>query len=225
MDSKKIVDAQLNAYRANFLEHGDSPKGTFWNDKETQYLRYERVIRQFDLKHHHYSVHDIGCGMCDMHQYLLNQKIKHTYVGSEIVPEMIEASQKKFPYLQIHDKNILLDTDIPVCDLVVLSGTFNLPGAVSQDEWKQFAFDLIKRMFEISRLGVSFNMLTSHRTFTDPTLAYFDPSEVFDFCIKNLTRFIKLDHAYPLYEYTITLFHKEFARTQYPDAAFDKYFK
>lgn len=225
MNSERIIKAQLDAYRPNFIEHGDKPQGTFQNNSETQRLRFERIIRQFGLQHKNYLIHDIGCGTCDLHQYLNDAGIEHNYYGTEIVPEMIEAAKIKFPKISVNNHDLLTDTAIPQSDITVLSGTLNLLAGATETEWKEFSFELIKKMFELSRVGISFNLLTSYRTFSDPTLAYFDPSEVFEFCMKNLSRFVMLDHAYPLYEFSVTVFQKEYMRKEFNNPAFQKYLK
>ena len=225
MNSDKIIKAQLDAYRPNFIEHGDKPQGTFQNNSETQRLRFDRIIRQFRLQEKAYLIHDIGCGTCDLHQYLNDLSIQHRYYGTEIVPEMIEAAKAKFPNIEVKNHDLLKDKDIPLADITLLSGTLNLLAGASEEEWKEFSFELIKKMFEHSRVGISFNVLTSYRTFSDPTLAYFNPSEVFEFCMKNLSRFVLLDHAYPLYEFSVTVFHKEYMRQEFNLPAFEKYLK
>lgn len=76
----------------------------------------------------------------------------------------------------------------------------------------------------MSRKGIAFNFLTSYNTFNQDDLMYFDPSEVFKYCIKNLSRFVIIDHGYPLYEATATVFKKDFLKSFYIGNAFDKYF-
>jgi hypothetical protein len=143
----------------------------------------------------------------------------------EIVPEMIEAARNKFPEIKIENHDIVKDTNVPQADITLLSGTLNLLAGAEEEEWKEFSFSLIKRMFELSKVGISFNLLTSYRTFSDPTLAYFNPAEVFDFCMNNMSRFVMLDHAYPLYEFSVTVFHKEHMRNEFANPAFQKYLK
>ena len=226
MNLNNILSAQRDAYQKNFIEQGDSAKGTLWNNRETQYFRYERIIREFNLSQANYSVLDIGAGLCDMHAYLLEKNIEHTYCGVEIVPEMIATAEKKYPGIQIIQEDILSASNIPQSDVVLLSGTLNLHTGVTEADWREFAFSVIKRMFELCKVGISFNLLTSHRTFTDPTLVYFDSSEVLNYCISQLSRFVHLDHAYPLYEFSVTVFKNEFMKEQYSkNAVFDKYFK
>lgn len=225
MNSDKIIKAQLDAYRPNFIAHGDTPEGTFQNNSETQQLRFERIIREFELDKNCYTLHDIGCGTCDLHQYLLDKKIAHQYSGIEIVPEMIELSRKKYPNISVENFNLITDKNIPMADVTLLSGTLNLNTGGNEAEITEFVCSMIKRMFEISRIGISFNMLTSHRTFTDPDLAYFDPAFILDFCIKNLSRFVHIDHAYPLFEFSVTVFQKDYMKQKFETEAFKKYFK
>lgn len=225
MKPDNIVQAQIDAYQKNFIKYGDDPMGTFQNNKATQYFRFERNLNQFDLANNNYSILDIGAGICDLHLHLMENNIQHQYFGIEIVPEMIAYAQSKFPEIQMSNQNILIDDTVPICDVVVLSGVLNLPAGVTESDWNEFSFSLIKKMFELCRVGISFNMLSSHRTFTDPSLAYFDPAEVFNFCVNNLSRFVHLDHAYPLYEFSITVFKKEYMQDAYDNEDFKKYFK
>jgi len=64
----------------------------------------------------------------------------------------------------------------------------------------------------MSSIGISFNFLTSYCTYFNESLFYLDPSKVLKFCIENLSRFVILDHCYPLYEYTVTVFSKDYIR-------------
>jgi hypothetical protein len=80
-------------------------------------------------------------------------------------------------------------------------------------------------MYAHAAKGIAFNFLSSYRTFSDPLLYYFDPTEMFDFVAKNLSRFIHLDAAYPLYECTLTVFNKRYLSTLYAHNDVKKYFR
>ncbi len=220
----KIISAQLEVYRENFINYGDTPEGTFQNNYETQFLRHERLLRHFDISNM-FSLHDVGSGVCDLHNYLIKNNIKHHYTGTEIVPEMIELSKKKFPEINVFNRDIINDKNIEKCDIVTSSGMLNLAGKVKENEWKDFLFQLMKKMFELSNWGISFNFLTTHKTLNDKSLSYFNPGELFDFAVRNLSRFVLLDHAYPLYEGTIAIFHEEYIKACYSEQAFKKYFR
>lgn len=220
----KIIDAQIKAYQPAFMQHGDTPKGTHQNNRETQYLRFRVLTEHLLNDQTHNTIEDIGCGICDLYAYLRSEPYKFTYSGTEIVNEMIALAREKYPEITIRNRDILSDSGNDKYDFVVLSGTFNMPGNVGPEEWKDFCLSLIRGMYGMCNKAVAFNFLTSHRTFSDPSLYYFDPSELLDYCIKNLSRFVELKHNYPLYEGTITVYRESYIQEQFQNPAFAKYF-
>lgn len=221
-----LIKKQIEAYRPNFLEHGDSPQGTFQNNTETQYLRFSRLIKHLPINlAQSFSIHDIGSGLCDFHKYLNEQKILHVYSGTEVVQEMIEVSMKKYPDVVLFNRDVLTVAEKEVYDFVVLSGTFNLSGAIPLGEWREFCYKVIMKMFDLAKEGISFNFLTTENTFSDASLFYLSPTDAFTFCQKNLSRFIIVDQAYPLYEVTVTVLKKRPLKKEYSSQAFEKYFK
>jgi hypothetical protein len=167
----------------------------------------------------------VGCGICDFHAFLLLKQVEHVYSGTDIVQEMIDYSLKKYPQIQIRNRNLLSAPNDEKYDIVVLSGVLNLLANIPYNEWCEYAFTLIKKMYEMSNIGISFNFLTTYKTIADPVLCYFNPLEIFDFCEKKLSRFVMIDHAYPLYEATITVFKNDFIKNKYSKSDFVKYFK
>ncbi|MBI3557894.1 MAG: class I SAM-dependent methyltransferase [Deltaproteobacteria bacterium] len=220
--SSDIIREQIASYQANYLEHGDTPKGVHWNNVETQTLRFDRLLAHFPVRKKRFSLHDVGSGSCDLHKHLLAQNIAHDYVGTEIVPEMVASSRCRYPAIKVFNRDLLSDP-VETCDVVMLSGAFNMPGSVSSKEWEEYALRMISKMFETSRWGIAFNFLSAYRTFSAEELHYFDPKSIFDYCMKNLSRFVTLDHGYPLFEATVTVHTREFMQEQFAASAFDKY--
>ena len=225
IQSAEVVQEQRRLYGENFALHGDTPRGIFWNNRETQRLRFEKLLHHFATPSRQFALHDVGCGVCDLHGYLLEKGILHDYSGTEIVPEMIAAAKAKYPGVVLHNRDILSGEVSDRYDVVVLSGALNLPGRIPRSAWEAFCFRMIERMFSMCRQGIAFNFLTTHSTFTDPSLFYMNPAEVLEVCVRRLSRFVFLDHAYPLYEHTVTVLRKEFVRGLYPGSAMDKYFR
>jgi hypothetical protein len=96
-----IVQLQLDAYRANFLQYGDTPQGTYQNNAVTIEERHKQLMASLlPLLPQNFSLCDFGSGTCDLHEYLLKRGIEHRYTGIEIVPEMREVSQKKYPEIE-----------------------------------------------------------------------------------------------------------------------------
>ena len=75
----------------------------------------------------------------------------------------------------------------------------------------------------MSRLGISFNFLTSYNTFSLQRLHYQDPLEIADFCLRELSRHVILDHSMPLYEGNVAVLRPECLRLSFPQPEFDKY--
>jgi SAM-dependent methyltransferase len=220
----RIVAGQLEVYRDNFLRQGDTPQGTYHNDQATQYLRFERLVAPLlPFAGAGFSIHDVGAGSGELHRYLLGRGVEHAYSGSEIVPEMVEAARAKFPEADVRCRSIGEAGADERYDFVVLCGTFNQPGAVPRVEWALFIRETLRRMYAMCRLGISFNFLTSYRTFSLERLHYQDPFEIADFCVRELSRHVMVDHAMPLYEANVTVMRPECLRQSFPQPEFDKY--
>lgn len=207
---KTIVDEQIEAYQDQFLIHGPKIESTFQNNQETQYLRFERMIAPLKpYLNTSFTIHDVGSGLADLHQFLNEYGYQHDYSGTEIVPGMIDASQKRFPEVTIFGDAITdRDTTKESYNFVVASGVFNLKANQSIDTWKSYVLENLKRMWEMATCGISFNLLTTQNTFEDETLFYAHPSEILSFC-SSLSRHIVIDQSYPLYEFNATVLRSE----------------
>jgi hypothetical protein len=224
MSDREIIEDQAEIYRASFARHGDAPRATYNAGREAQELRFERLMRHLTPSRSPFSIHDVGAGLCDLHRYLLDEGIDHVYSGTDVVQEMIDHAREKYPEITLHNRDILADEVAERHDFVVLSGLFNLPGKTPPDAWNRFVLQMVERMYEMADVAVSFNFLSAYRTFTDPDLFYIDPAEMLDHCMKQLSRFVILDHAYPLFECTATVFRPEFVERQFEAGSFAKYF-
>jgi hypothetical protein len=219
-----IIDEQLKVYQPEFVKYGDSPRSTRQNNIETQYLRFQILTEHLLSKNVHNTIEDIGCGICDLYGYLKNKDLEFTYSGTEIVNEMISLAKQKYPGITVRNRDILSEGGQEKYDFVVLSGTLNMPGNIQHEEWMKFCLTLISNMYGMCNKAIAFNFLTTHRTFTDTSLFYFNPAELLDYCINNLSRFVEIKHNYPLYEGTITVYRENYIQEQYNNSAFDKYF-
>ncbi len=69
-----IIKYQESLYRDNFCQKGP-PKGVFFNNKETQNLRFKILLEDILLNDtSKFSIHDIGAGLADLHTYLIEEK-------------------------------------------------------------------------------------------------------------------------------------------------------
>lgn len=222
--NNSIIESQRKAYGETFSKHGATPLGTFQNNSETQYLRFDQLIKNIKDNMNNSTVHDIGPGTCEFHKYLLDLSIPHQYSGTEIVQDMIDYSMNLYPEINLFNRDFRTVTNEKY-DFVFLSGTLNLKLDNDTSYWKEFSLNMIKTMFETSSKAISFNFLTTYNTFSDVSLMYFNPLEILDFCLTNLSRYVTIDHCYPLYECTVTVEHEEFIKEKYSNQVFNKYFK
>ena len=222
---KNIITNQEDIYRGHFLEHGDTPEGTYNQNDAIQNLRFERLIKNLDLSSDKTTVHDVGCGICDLYQYMKDNAISATYSGTDIIGEMKILAEKKYPEVDFHVRDILDDTIKEKYDFLVLSGTFNLPGKTDREDWRAFTRAMISKMYRMANNGISFNFLTTHADFYHEEMFYESPEEILDFCVKNLSRHTIIDHSYPIFEYTVTVYTPEYLKKKYTDDRLQKYIK
>jgi hypothetical protein len=228
MDELSIIAAQRDAYRAEFVKHGDTPLGTHQSDRPSLSLRFEALMR--NIAPHlgaGATLHDVGSGLCDFYQFLKSSGLDRriSYSGTEIVQEMIDRAVQKYPEVTLGNRNFLDARLDERYDFVVLSGTLNLLAGVEGDEWKSMCLALIRKMYAHADRGIAFNFLSTYRTYSDPLLYYFDPREMFDFATTHLSRFVVLDASYPLYECTVTVFNKNYMSTLHGHDDLKKYFR
>jgi hypothetical protein len=220
-----ILQGQVDAYRPNFIQHGDTPQGTYQNNVVTIEERYRQLIASLlPFLPHNFTLCDLGSGTCDLHGYLLNNGIKHQYTGIEIVPEMRDVSIRKFPDIEILDCDILDEHFTTTFDAVVASGTFNLRGNVTNDLWQEYVLGSILKMFRLSRVGMAYNAITAYSDFRVDSLYYMSPHIAIDHAQRSMSRFYTLTSTYPLFEFTMTVLNPSYVSSTYVASEFDKYF-
>jgi len=224
MNSKKVINSQRMIYDAQIKAFGDSPESTHNQLVEIQNLRFERLLSNINLDSEN-TIHDVGCGICDLYQYLNIQNSKLIYSGTDIVPAMKDLVNAKFPELEYHLRDIIEDKVEDTYDYVVLSGTFNLPGSIDRNVWLKFTRKMILSMYKMAKKGIAFNFLSKKADFYNPEMFYESVEDIFDFTVKNMSRHVLIDHAYPLYEFSCTVLKQESIREMYSHLTFDKYFK
>ena len=225
MKSNKVIQDQRKIYNEQIKKYGDSPQSTHNQLSEIQNLRFERLIMNLKLDQEANTLHDVGCGICDLYQYLKENNLPYLYSGTDIVPAMKTLSEKKYSQIQYSIRDIIDEKISDKYDFVVLSGTFNLPGSVKREEWKEFTRKMIVAMYQISNKGIAFNFLTQKADYYHKDMYYESVDEILEFCVKNLSRHVIIDHAYPLYEFTCTVIKPEDVKKKYNSKVFEKYFK
>lgn len=170
-----------------------------------------------------FSVCDVGAGVADFHHFLLDKEIPHVYTGVEVVQEMVDAVHAHNLDIRIFNRDILEETFEEKFDFLVASGIFNFPGQTPVEDWEAFVFSMVEKMYQLARVGISFNGLTTFSTFRDSDLYYLDPSVVLDFVQRSLGRHCEIRMSSPLFEVTYTVFKPDSIRQKYSQAELQKY--
>ena len=193
-------------YSDRIKQHGITSKGVDWNTEESQNLRFDQLLKIVDSDQKEFSVLDYGCGygalLSHINKIKLNLEID--FFGYDISNEMILKAKALF----LKKSKATFQNNIPKkkqFDYVIASGVFNVKLNRDHLVWEQYVLQEITKLFELSNKGVALNFLTgySDKEFQTDKLYYCDPTFLFDYCIKNLSRKVTLIHDYPLYEFTL----------------------
>jgi SAM-dependent methyltransferase len=182
-------DLIIANYRDTFQKYGDAPEAVQLS-REGQQFRFRKLMEIGDLRNR--RVLDFCCGIGDLYPVLIEQFGQVDYTGIDIVPEMIHHAAPKYPRARFLCRDLSTEGLEETFDYVLISGPFNnaMPDADG------FLCELVTLAFKYCTRGLAFNFISSHVNFRDPEMAYHDPAQVLDFCIRNLTRKVVLLHHY-----------------------------
>lgn len=202
MINKKEI---IKYYEDTLKEHGDTPQGVHWNDKEGQKLRFF-ILSQLKFSAG-CSILDVGCGMAHFYDFLVERNKDGHYInysGIDISKKMAHGSKKKHPHLTFGTHDIFV-IDYTTYDFVVCSGMFNTLLSNNPSDWKEHCAETIIKMFELCKIGIAFNMLSSYESCKHEEFYYGKPEEWFSFA-KKITKAVTLRHDYPLNDFTIFMY-------------------
>jgi SAM-dependent methyltransferase len=178
-----------------------------WNSKESQQIRLKVLSQIANLENQ--IVLDVGSGLGDLYGFLKPKNV--FYTGIELSEDFKQASEKKYPGLKVINADFLEHDFKTQYDFVLCSGAFN----TEHPNHQQYVFAAIKKMFDLSRKGVAFNLPSSLSKLSkqdgtvnqelDVKIAYMDPAEVFNFC-KSFCQWVSLRHDYLPHDFTIYLY-------------------
>ena len=207
---KPIIEAYRRHYAATFAEHGASSRGVDWGEQPDVDIRYGKMLEVIEQGAAACpSILDVGCGFGGLLDYAKRRGLELEYSGIDLVPEMIEHARNAHPAARFVVGDILAMTEAQCVDYVVCNGILTLKLEASILDMDRLARRLIRKMFSLARRGIAFNMMTSHVNFMAPNLYYKNPLETIAFCGTELSRRFRVDHAYPLYEYTVYVYRDQ----------------
>lgn len=190
-------------YESLLEQHGAVPPGVGWNSDAAQSERFSQLCEILPRDDTPVSILDFGCGFGSLASFLAARRRNFTYIGYDASANMIARAVERE-----HDPRVRFESEwqrVPACDYVIASGIFNVRGDWSDERWRAYIEETLRVIHEHARSGWSANFLTSYsdRERMRPELYYADPLVLFDWCKRNLSRFVALHHDYPLFDFTI----------------------
>jgi SAM-dependent methyltransferase len=204
-DKKRIVDL----YEGRFEQFGWDVRTVGWSSKSDQKLRFSVLCRGLHLAGR--KILDVGCGLGDFVAFLDESGAEnYDYLGIDISPKLVAEAEKRyggsgrrFAVLDLLDERHAGNFDAENFDLVVSSGALSFRVADNV----LLARQMIARMFAMCRGALAINFLTSYVDYQLPKNFHYEPEAMFGYA-RSLTRWLRLYHDYPLYEFTLQLFRE-----------------
>lgn len=203
----ETLDGIAELYEKSLNDHGLSSQSVGWKTEASQLLRFDKLVYVLNGERGEaeISVNDFGCGYAAMFRYLdeLPNVRLGKYYGYDISDEMLKAARET-----VTDKRAQFIKSSRVteeADYSFVSGTFNVKLEASDEVWVEHLKGMLMNLAEKSRKGFAFNLLSTYVDWKQDNLHYGDPFMFFDFCKRNISRYVSLLHDYPLYEWTITV--------------------
>ena len=216
---------QAEYYGSLYEKHGVGVDAVASGRQAYKNLRYEKLSRLFSQETR-CSVHDVGFGLGHFHEYLKNRfPEKIEYSGSEVTPQFVEHCRRAYPDSKFFSRDLSQRAFPERYDYLVFGGTFYHPAEADPAEFETFMRSMLLNGFASASKGIAFNLITSFVETRYPSLFYPDICQVIQFVAKELSRFFTIDHATPLYEYTVCVYREGAIAELFPDEVFDKYFK
>tara|TARA_R110000796_G_scaffold71409_5_gene162206 strand:- start:74256 stop:74885 length:630 start_codon:yes stop_codon:yes gene_type:complete len=208
MSKNKSLDLSKveKLYSDNIKKFGNKAESVGWGTQEKQDLRFIKLLSVVDQKGSPFSVNELGCGYGELVKYCARNSFKlGEYFGYDISEEMLNNAKD---YLaEFESVNLIRSSYLnTMADYTIASGIFNVRFDNKLQDWEEHIKSTLRDMFEHSKKGISFNLLTKYVDFEADNLYYAYPAYYFDFCKTELSKKVNLLHDYPLYEWTITVF-------------------
>jgi ubiquinone/menaquinone biosynthesis C-methylase UbiE len=197
-DKERLV----GLYERRLDQFGHDARTVGWKDRADQWLRFSILCRGIELGGK--RILDVGCGLGDLVAFLDESHVDCLeYVGVDISPRLIQQAAARFGredrrFLAV---DFLEAATLGEFDVVICSGALSF----RVDDNVAVAQQMIRKMFELCREATVINCLSTYVDFQLPKNYHYQPEAMFSFA-RSLTRWVRLHHDYPLYEFSLQMF-------------------
>lgn len=222
----KIASIQEKYYGDLFNKFGAGVDAVASGKQVYKDLRYKKLSKVFEGDNN-FSIHDVGFGVGHYYEYLkMSQpELEFTYSGSEVTKGFVEHCQQKYPSMEFFYRDIAAQAFEERYDYLIFGGTFYHKVDTLDKDFEVFIKKILNNAFQMANKGISFNFITDFVEYKYDDLYYAKISKISKFIVSNLSRYFTIDHAYPLYEFSVNVYKESFVSEIYPEEEYKKYFK
>lgn len=197
-------------YAQTFSQYGETSRGVDWGDKDADHImRLDHMLAVARADQKNFTLLDVGSGFGSLLDRAQALHFPVRYTGIDLVEDMVASGRRRHPEATWIRGDVLTHKFDTRYDYVVNNGVFTQKLDASIPEMQTFTKRMIKRMFALCRQGIAFNLMTTHVNFMVSNLYYTSPIEVLAWCMSEVSSNVRVDHAYPLYEYTVYLYRHQ----------------
>lgn len=204
---KDILQNVARYYTGKIIQYGPTPHGVDWKNEESQFVRFNQLLKIISKNDDQFSLNDLGCGYGKLYELMKAANYRgFIYHGYDLSGEMIAQARNRCgnsdnPAFYL----ISAPNELQVADYTVASGIFNVRIEHAVDEWLEYVLQILGHMDRCSKRGFAFNCLTiySDEEYMKDSLFYADPCLFFDYCKNHFSKNVALLHDYDLYEFTV----------------------
>lgn len=189
----------IDFFRLHVRLFGNDWRALGWYSRHTQFKRFAVLCEVGPLSQ--CRILDVGCGLGDLYGYLRRGGIETDYTGYDLLPEMIERAQKRYPEARFLVRDVLQEWDQEPFDYILSSGAFNIDFGHNASAIQQ----LLRVMVQRCRRGVAINFLSTKDTAQDPIFYHYDPQEWLDYS-RTLCSRVELREDYLPNDFTLYLY-------------------
>lgn len=196
------INSLKDFYNNRYDEYGNDLKSVGWGSMKSQKLRFKVLSEIADLNGA--KICDVGCGFGDLYPYL-NKRFKNIkYIGIDISEKLICQAQARYPGVHFLMEDILQSKREREFDYVFASGTLSY----KMKKHLEYVEAMLTAMLKMAKKGVAVNFLSSYVDYRLDKNFHFAPKEALTMG-KGLARYVTIRHDYPLYEFTMYLYHSK----------------
>ncbi len=196
----KITKTLKDYYAGTFARHGATAKGVDWNDESELLFRYDKMLAVLQMDFAQLpprpTLLDVGCGWGGLFKRAREIDLPIRYTGIDVVGSMIEHGRREFADAEFVCGDVFALPPGAGYDFVVCNAILTQRLSVSAEDMTRFAEDLLRKMFDLCRYGIAFNVMSTCVNFMVDNLYYREPGETLTWLLKNISPRVRLDHGY-----------------------------